>query len=239
MKRILAIVFSLFTLHSFAQTAESSIETLSTFEAGLPAAQPEIAIIPEPVSLTKQAGYFVLPANIVIQANKSLELKQTVAFLQERLSKPTGHFVSVVHTPAATATFKLVINDKNDPILGNEGYRLTVGLKQVVITANKSAGLFYGVQTLIQLLPKEIESKEEIKGIKWTIPCVQVTDYPRLGWRGLMFDVARHFFTKQEVKQYIDAMVRYKFNILHLHLSDDEGWRIEIKGLPKLTEVGA
>ncbi|MES2651871.1 MAG: family 20 glycosylhydrolase [Bacteroidota bacterium] len=239
MKRILSIVFCFFTIPTFAQNVESITETISTFEATSSAPQQEIAIIPEPVTLIKQTGHFVLPANIVIQANKSPELKQTVAFLQERLSTPTGHFVSVVHIPSAAATFKLVINDKNDPVLGNEGYHLTVGLKQVTINANKPAGLFYGVQTLMQLLPKEIESKEEVKGIKWTMPCVKITDYPRLGWRGLMFDVARHFFTKQEVKQYIDAMVRYKYNILHLHLTDDEGWRIEIKGLPKLTEVGA
>lgn len=239
MKQLFCIVICFFTLPAFAQNAEGTTETSNTFETTATAAQQEIAIIPEPVTLIKQTGHFVLPTNIVIQANKSPELKQTVAFLQERLSTPTGHFVSLIHIPSATATFKLVINDKNDPTLGNEGYHLTVGLKQVIISANKPAGLFYGVQTLMQLLPKEIESKEEVKGIKWIMPCVQITDYPRLGWRGLMFDVARHFFTKQEVKQYIDAMVRYKYNILHLHLTDDEGWRIEIKGLPKLTEVGA
>ena len=239
MKRILATVFCLLTLHSLAQTAEGNIENLSTIESSLPVVLQEIAIIPEPVTLIKQTGHFILPTNIVILADKSPELKQTVAFLQQRLTIPTGHFASVIHTPSPIATFKLIINDKIDPILGSEGYHLTVGLKQVIITANKPAGLFYGVQTLMQLLPKEIESKQEVKGIKWTIPCVQVTDYPRLGWRGLMFDVARHFFTKQEVKQYIDAMVRYKYNILHLHLTDDEGWRIEIKGLPKLTDIGA
>ncbi len=239
MKQLLSILCCFFTLHSFAQSVEGNVETTSVSETLAPVAQQEIAIIPEPVTLIKQSGHFVLPANIVIQANKSPELKQTVAFLQERLAKSTGHFVSVIHVPSGVATFKLVLNDKNDPILGNEGYHLTVGLKQVTIHANKPAGLFYGVQTVLQLLPKEIESKEEVKGIKWTMPCVQITDYPRLGWRGLMFDVARHFFTKQEVKQYIDAMVRYKYNILHLHLTDDEGWRIEIKGLPRLTEIGA
>jgi len=220
----------------FAQNVEGSYETFSNNE--LPA-NSEIAIIPEPVAVIKHTGHFILPANILIQANKSPELKQTIAFLQERLSVPTGYYVNTVHTPSAAATFKLVLNDKEDTTLGTEGYQLNVGLKQVIIRANKPAGLFYGVQTLIQLLPKEIESKEEVKGIKWAIPCVDVTDYPRVGWRGLMFDVARHFFTKQEVKQYIDAMVRYKYNILHLHLADDEGWRIEIKGLPRLTEVGA
>jgi hexosaminidase len=88
-------------------------------------------------------------------------------------------------------------------------------------------------------LPKEIESKNVEKNIKWTIPAVEIIDHPRFGWRGLMFDVVRHFFTKQEVKYFIDEMVKYKYNMLHLTLSNDEGWRVEIKALPKLTSVGA
>jgi hexosaminidase len=200
---------------------------------------PEIAIIPEPVSLIKNEGYFVLPANVVIQSPAATELKQVTAFLQERLSVPTGSFISIVNTHTATANIKLILNDKVNHQLGNEGYQLSITPNFITIKANKAAGLFYGTQSLIQLFPKEIESKEAIAGIDWKAPCVEVTDYPRVGWRGLMFDVARHFFTKAEVKQYIDAMVRYKYNLLHLHLTDDEGWRIEIKGLPKLTEVGA
>lgn len=237
MKYIFRILpFILLSVNIFAQTIDDNSETFANNES---IASAPIAIIPEPVKLVKQPGHFVLPQNISIQVGKSSELKQTVAFLQQRLTVPTGYFVSVVHPPMANATIKLIINDTEDATLGNEGYHLNVGLKQIIIRANKPAGIFYGVQTLMQLLPKEIESKEEIESIKWTAPCVEITDYPRLGWRGLMFDVARHFFTKEEVKQYIDAMVRYKYNILHLHLSDDEGWRIEIKGLPKLTEVGA
>lgn len=237
MKFIFRIIpFLLLYLNSSAQNIDESVETFANKESY---SNTEIAIIPEPVSVIKQSGHFELPTNIVIQASKSPELKQTIAFLQERLSIPTGHYVTTVYTPSTTATFKLILNEKADATLGTEGYHLTVGLKQVTVRANQPAGLFYGVQSVLQLLPKEIESKEEVKGIKWVMPCVEVTDYPRLGWRGLMFDVARHFFTKQEVKQYIDAMVRYKYNILHLHLADDEGWRIEIKGLPKLTEVGA
>ena len=95
------------------------------------------------------------------------------------------------------------------------------------------------MQTLLQLLPKEIESATLVKNVNWQIPAVEVTDYPRFGWRGLMFDVSRHFFTKDEVKKFIDDMVKYKYNLLHWHLTDDEGWRIQIKSLPKLTEVGA
>lgn len=203
-------------------------------------AHSEMAIIPEPVTVIKQEGHFILPQNILIQATKPADLKQTISFLQERLSVPTGFFVSSTATTSANANIKLVINDRNDAVIGAEGYHLQVTPQQIVITANKPAGIFYGVQTLMQLLPKQIESKEEVKEeVKWQVPCVSITDYPRLTWRGLMFDVARHFFTKEEVKQYIDAMVRYKYNILHLHLTDDEGWRIEIKGYPKLTEVGA
>ncbi len=133
----------------------------------------------------------------------------------------------------------MILNSKANKQLGTEGYELSVSPKSITIKANAEAGLFYGVQSLLQLFPKEIEAKDVVEGIEWKVPCVEVIDYPRLGWRGLMFDVARHFFTKEEVKQYIDAMARYKFNVLHLHLTDDEGWRIEINGYPKLTEVGA
>ncbi|MEN0096391.1 MAG: beta-N-acetylhexosaminidase, partial [Pedobacter sp.] len=237
MKFRLFLSFLLLSTSAFAQLAEGVSENLATDES--PVANSEIAIIPEPVSISKQAGHFILPSNITIQVGKSPELKQTVAFLQERLGTATGYYVTTTNTPTATATIRLILNDKTDAYIGQEGYHVSVTTKQVTVRANQPAGLFYGVQTLLQLLPKEIESKEAVKGIKWSAPCVEITDFPRLAWRGLMFDVARHFFTKQEVKQYIDAMVRYKYNILHLHLADDEGWRIEIKGLPKLTEVGA
>ncbi|EDM35655.1 Beta-N-acetylhexosaminidase [Pedobacter sp. BAL39] len=199
----------------------------------------EIAIIPEPVSITKNEGHFMLPENVTIHASDAEALKQVITFLQDRFSVPTGSYVSVVADAAKTATIRLILNERVNAALGTEGYELSVTNTHVEIRANQAAGIFYGAQSLIQLFPKEIESKELIEEVVWKAPCVQVMDYPRVGWRGLMFDVARHFFTKEEVKQYIDAMVRYKYNILHLHLADDEGWRIEIKGLPKLTEVGA
>ncbi|RZK82601.1 MAG: beta-N-acetylhexosaminidase [Pedobacter sp.] len=237
MKRFSFLLFlSILTLKTFSQTTivestEPSIITVNHTS--------EIAIIPEPVSLIKTEGHFVLPENVVIQSSSHSEIKQVVAFLQERLSIPTGSYVSNVTDPNSKATIRLLLNDRNNAAIGTEGYTLTVTPSLITIRANKAAGLFYGVQSLIQLFPKEIESKELVDNIEWTAPCVEVTDYPRVSWRGLMFDVARHFFTKAEVKQYIDAMVRYKYNLLHLHLTDDEGWRIEIKGLPKLTEVGA
>lgn len=96
------------------------------------------------------------------------------------------------------------------------------------------------MQTLLQLLPAAIESKTLAKTVRtWTLPALWIVDYPRFGWRGIMLDVSRHFFTKDEVKQYIDQIARLKYNTFHWHLTDDNGWRIEIKSLPKLTEIGA
>jgi hexosaminidase len=228
------ISFPAFSQNSTAEGAAAATETVAIFNNA-----PEVSIIPEPVSVIKSEGHFVLPDNVTIQAPANAELKQAIAFLQERLSVPTGSFVSVVSTPLANATIKLILNERANNTLGKEGYQLSVTANHITIKANKAAGLFYGVQSLVQLFPAAIESKEQEDDVNWIAPCVEITDYPRVGWRGLMFDVARHFFTKAEVKQYIDAMVRYKYNLLHLHLTDDEGWRIEIKGLPKLTEIGA
>jgi hexosaminidase len=198
----------------------------------------QIAIIPEPVKIIENPGHFLLPQNIIIEAPSQPEMKQVINFLNDRFSTATGIPV-IVKNSDPSAVVRLVLNKKEDNIIGNEGYNLLVTPTNIIIKANEPAGLFYGVQTLVQLFPKEIESAVVVKNIKWEVPCVDITDYPRFGWRGLMFDVARHFFTKEDVEKYIDQMVRYKYNLLHLHLTDDEGWRIEIKSLPKLTEVGA
>lgn len=202
------------------------------------AINPEIAIIPKPVQMLVGTGHFNLDGNITVYSSPSPELAQIITFLMDRLTVPTGFRISSTVNPE-NASIKLLINSVADTNLRKEGYHLAVTSTHVTITANQPAGLFYGVQTLLQLLPKEIESKVIVRDTKWIIPAVEITDYPKLGWRGLMFDVARHFFTKEEVMQYINTMARYKYNVLHLHLTDDEGWRIEIKGFPKLTEIGA
>ncbi len=199
------------------------------------------AIIPEPVSLEAGRGSFTLKTTSTIELNAATEdAKRVAGFLSKKLSGATGFAIPVktVSTFSNTAgTLRLSIN--NDAQLNKEGYKLNVTPSNVSVTANSGAGLFYAMQTLLQLLPKEINSKTIAKNISWTIPVVSITDYPRFSWRGLMFDVSRHFFTKQEVKNFIDDMVQYKYNLLHLHLTDDEGWRLEIKSLPKLTSVGA
>jgi hexosaminidase len=204
---------------------------------GYQKANAQIAIIPVPVKTVETKGIFNLPENVIISAPDIPELQPTVLFLQQRLQTATGYQVKT--TNETTGSVKLELNKTADAVIGNEGYTLSVTPEGVMLKANKPAGLFYGVQTLLQLFPKEIESAVAVKQMKWELPCAEITDYPRFGWRGLMFDVSRHFFTKQEVKTFIDDMVRYKFNILHWHLTDDEGWRIEIKSLPKLTEKGA
>jgi hexosaminidase len=223
---LMKIVFQLFISFLFLSTAFSQSNNT------------DIAIIPEPVTVVKNAGQFILPTKVVIDAGSQPEMAQVIALLRNRITSATGGSVTVSST-SKSATIRLTLNKTGDDKIGNEGYQLSVTAKSIVIKANQPAGLFYGVQTLLQLFPKEIESATVVKNVKWEAPCVNITDYPRFGWRGLMFDVTRHFFTKEDVKKFIDDMVRYKYNILHLHLTDDEGWRIQIKSLPKLTEVGA
>ena len=205
-------------------------------------AQPDslkVAIIPEPVSMVMHEGQFTLPKNVIIQSSKHPGLVPIVALLEDRFTTAAGRTVTAVHSQSPDFSIRFILNAEEDTVIGKEGYRLAVTPENIIIRANEPDGIFYGVQSLLQLFPKEIESKELVKNIKWIAPAVSIADWPRFGWRGLMLDVSRHFFTKDEVKQYIDAMVRYKYNLLHLGLTNDEGWRIEIKGLPRLTEVGA
>lgn len=192
-------------------------------------------LIPQPVEIQQGTGAFTLTKSTTIGYNKA-EAKAAADMLARYLSTPTGFSLSATMGKAANINLNLnaTLNDK----IGKEGYTLEATTKGVTINANQPAGLFYGLQTLLQLLPKEIESPKAITAA-WTIPTVKITDYPRFGWRGLMLDVSRHFFPKEDVKTYIDEMARYKYNVLHWHLTDDNGWRLEIKSLPKLTEVGA
>jgi len=223
MKKLLGLLCcGIFALNSFAQ---------SPADGG-------IAIIPEPVMLTKKSGQFILPKNVVVVSSTQPEMKQVIALLRDRLSATAGSKVTVLNS-AAAATIRLTLNKAADTTIGKEGYRLYVTPKGILVKANEPAGLFYGTQTLMQLFPKEIMGKYIAHNVKWIAPCVQITDYPRFKWRGLMFDVSRHFFTKAEVEEYINNMVKYKYNLLHMHLTDDEGWRVEIKSLPRLTTVGA
>lgn len=193
-------------------------------------------LIPQPPSLKVNEGFFQLSS-----ARKVVYLQDSLAFsanwLAEKINQATGWKLAAVNRNE-NGDIVLQINSSYDNQIGTEGYRLSVSPKVVKIKANTSAGIFYGVQTFLQLLPAPVESTSPVKST-WQAPAVEIIDYPRFRWRGVMLDVSRHFFTKEEVKRYIDQLVRYKFNTLHLHLTDDHGWRIEIKSLPRLTQIGA
>lgn len=216
MKNIL--FFCLFLALSFVQAQNSTMN-----------------LIPQPVEVKAGKGMFTLTKAATVGFN-NIECRNVAEMLAQKLRTATGYTIQV--NKANKSAIQLNILPVPDLQLGSEGYFLAGTPNGIVISANKPAGLFYGMQTLLQLFPKEIESKV-VTVAKWTIPAVEIKDYPRFSWRGLMFDVSRHFFTKEEVKQYIDEMARFKFNTFHWHLTDDEGWRIQIKSLPKLTEVGA
>ncbi len=195
-------------------------------------------LIPQPTSVTTGSGFLALPSNLKIYVPKNEEIKKIAEGLASSLHN-TANEVQVKEGTTVTAK-SIVLSLQTDKTIPKEGYRLKVSSNGISITANEPSGIFYGVQTLLQLLPKQVEENKARKSTtEWLVPVVTIEDQPRFGWRGLMLDVSRHFFTVKEVKEFIDQMVKYKFNMLHLHLTDDQGWRLQIKSLPKLTEVGA
>lgn len=208
---------------------------LLSVAAGAYCQTPSISIIPQPVALEQSSGFFRLTGNTGVTFDAP-DVRKTAEMLVQRVNRATGF--SLRAQQGTGGAVRLTLNKTAVPQLGDEGYSLTVTAKGVVISANKPAGLFYGTQTLLQLLPKEIESRSAVK-TSWTIPAVKITDYPRFKWRGLMLDVSRNFFSKEDVMRYIDEQSKFKFNTFHWHLTDDNGWRIEIKSLPKLTGIGA
>ena len=207
------------------------------------------AIIPLPQRLECRAGEFKLGPGARILADTSA--RETGQYLADRLHVSTGYDLQVgenVDPLTANGAALLLGGNRGNILLtskgakaelGPEGYELTVSRGAVVIRAPGPAGLFYGVQSFLQLLPPEVFASKPVAGVDWKAPCVRIEDRPRFKWRGQMLDVARHFFNKGEVEQLLDEMALHKLNTLHLHLADDQGWRIEIKRYPRLTEVGA
>lgn len=192
------------------------------------------ALIPVPQECAFGDNAFRLTRSTTIGTDvANAELTAIAAYFNGKLNPATGYTLPVQEK----GDIQLALVD--EPELGDEGYRLAVETDKIRLEATQPAGIFYGVQTLLQMLPKEIRSSEVQPDVNWTIPCAQITDKPRFEWRGLMLDVSRHWFTKEEVMRYIDQLAEYKMNVFHWHLTDDQGWRIEIKSLPRLTEVGA
>lgn len=161
--------------------------------------------------------------------------------LAERLRRSTGYAIPLrAETSEVNQQANIVFTTEGaDATLGPEGYGLTVTRHRVILNATDSAGFFYGMQTLLQLLSPSIFSKQPLPAERWDMPCLRIQDKPRFKWRGFMLDVSRHFFTPAEIKQLLDAIAFQKLNIFHWHLTDDQGWRIEVKKYPRLTDVGA
>lgn len=196
-------------------------------------------IIPKPVSVAGTGGYFVIsPATVIYVSEGSDELMRIGEYLAERLRPATGFAFDVKATatePSRGAIFLTLAGNSGDS--SYEGYDMLITKKIIRISAPNPAGVFYGVQTLRQLLPASIELSTVQEG-PWKIATGSIADYPSYGHRGAMLDVSRHFFGVDDVKRFADFLAYYKMNRLHLHLSDDQGWRIEIKSWPNLTMIG-
>jgi hexosaminidase len=228
-----------------SQGAAFALLLAATTAVAVGAASPALAttetslhqIVPAPVEVTPRPGMaYALTANARIQTQPgSADARKVGEYAASLLRPATGYRLPVSSgvTPRGV-TLLLVDADRR---VGEEGYQLDVTPEGVVIRAKAAAGLFAGVQTLRQLLPAKIEAGSRQPG-PWTVPGGSVLDYPRFGHRGAMLDVARHFFSVAEVKRYVDQIAAYKVNYLHLHLADDQGWRIEIKSWPRLATYG-
>jgi len=197
-----------------------------------------LSLIPQPVSVVPRAGTFrFTPSTRIVAPGPA---RAEAAKLVDLLAPAMGGRLELVEAaPAAASVVHLQLEPALKGRLGAEGYQLDVAPDRIHLVAAEPAGLFYGIQTLRQLLPPAIFSRRNVQGVPWTVPCVRITDYPRFGWRGLLIDPARHFIPKGDVFRFIDAMALHKFNRLQIHLTDNEGWRIEIRRYPKLTEVGS
>ncbi|MBN1409550.1 MAG: beta-N-acetylhexosaminidase [Spirochaetales bacterium] len=193
------------------------------------------ALIPIPLSVSFGEKYFTLSNDSKILAPADAE--KTGKYLSETLSRSTGYPFDVTGDEGENRDISLNL-DPSLSALGEEGYRLNVSETGIAVSASGVAGLFYGCQTLLQLLPPSIFDFQSVQGVAWQVVYCTIEDVPRFSWRGAMLDVARHFLGVDDVKHYIDLIAMHKMNRLHLHLSDDQGWRIEIKSWPDLTAVG-
>ncbi|HCE18381.1 MAG TPA: beta-N-acetylhexosaminidase [Anaerolinea thermolimosa] len=191
-------------------------------------------ILPRPRHLTPREGQFTFSAQTALLADEAAE--GVAAFLRDDLARVAGIRLMPGDSSGNRVEFRL---DEGLAALGEEGYRLEVSPQRILARAPAPRGLFYALQTLRQLLPVEIYSPTLQPGIEWCVPCVEIEDRPRFSWRGAMLDVARHFMPLEFIFQWIDLLALHKMNRFHWHLTDDQGWRIEIKKYPRLTEVGA
>jgi hexosaminidase len=208
------------------------------------------ALVPLPQLVQPRPGVFTLcPA----QPLAALPAQATTRILADEAAYPTAQYLAALLFRSTGYQFRVSTNAAAGPVqgaillttlnantnLGAEGYELTVAPDSVLIRAPAAAGAFYGVQSLLQLLPPEALGRRPARGVQWVVPCVYIQDAPRFPWRGWMLDSVRHFFNKDEVKHLLDSMALHKLNRFHWHLDDDAGWRVEILNWPLLIQVGA
>lgn len=225
MKKLLATFCAGMALCFLASCAEPQGEVKS-YNQG-------INIIPTPQSLVQHDGFFRLGSNTAIAA-ASPEAKTVAEFFAAKMRTATGLNIQV----AEKGNIQLSVDPSLD-VANDEGYTLDVTKDGAVVVAKTAQGLFYGMQSFLQLLPAEIESPSKVNGVAWQAPAVSIKDAPRFGYRGIMLDPCRHFMPVENVKKYLDVLSLFKMNRMHWHLTDDQGWRIEIKKYPKLTEIAS
>lgn len=198
-----------------------------------------ISIIPQPASVDLIPGDMTFNKNTAIFFEDISGVEQVAVYLADFLIE-IGYHPAISKLESKTKPDNSILFQKADMPneLGDEGYRLTINKKNISILANTSAGFFYGVQSLLQLIPNNVlENKNDFA--EFEFPCLEIIDKPRFSYRGMHLDVCRHFFSVDFIKRYIDLLTMYKFNTFHWHLTDDQGWRIEIRKYPKLTEIAA
>lgn len=218
-----ALVFlSLFLIFSCSNKYESIENSESDYQ-----------IIPQPEHLSMQTGRFLLNSTTKIIAEESLQ--NEASYLSDLLEGVTGFGVGISKEIEEKGNVKLELDAS---IENDEGYVLSVSFERISISGKTAQGIFYGIQSLRQLMPIDIESSQT-NNTEMTIPAVEIKDSPRFSYRGMHLDVGRHFFQVSDVKKYIDLIAMHKMNTFHWHLTEDQGWRIEIKKYPRLTEIGA
>lgn len=200
----------------------------------------QISIIPLPASVQRAPGAFSLNGDTVIYTKDDADSMHCANYLSKQLYQASGIKIPVLTgRPSAKANF-IVVTTSDKINLGEEAYKLKVTPSAAVLVANKGRGLFWGVQSILQMLPTEATAVNKNGDLSdWTLPACEITDKPRFSYRGMHLDVGRHIFSVNDIKKYIDYLASHKINTFHWHLTEDQGWRIEIKKYPKLTEVGA
>jgi hexosaminidase len=232
MKKILVLLTSVIFVMVFTQCDQPK---------NVNSSEDMVDVIPLPKKITNKKGEFIFTGNTKILVYPGTEEMQSIGeYFADIINSASGLNIEVSATKKKKPPRKgILLSLEENPDMNAEEYHLLIDPGYIIINGKTPNGLFYGIQTLRQMLPPEIELEEVIKGIKWTAPAVEIEDEPMYSYRGLMLDVGRHFFPKEDVKRFIDIMALHKFNYFHWHLTEDQGWRIEIKKYPELTEIGA